>query len=116
MAILRATDILFKGLQAVGASARHCSNDTSLSKRVRRFKACFGSHPLVIARNWHDLREIDTERNLSRYFMSLFWLKIYPTEALLACKFNLHEETVRLWCWFYAECLQVLSQSKVRIW
>jgi hypothetical protein len=69
MALLRSMDILALGLRFVGASKRHRSSGTKLCKRVSRFIACFGAHPLVYAKLWHELSQVDAERRLDRFFV-----------------------------------------------
>jgi hypothetical protein len=67
----------------------------------------------VYARLWNELRDIDTERNMEKYFMCLYWLKNYDTESVLAVRFDLGEETVRLWLWYYAEAVAMLKDRKI---
>jgi hypothetical protein len=57
-----AKKVLDLGLTIAGANARQ--RNSSLSTRLRRFKTCFGSDPLVYARIWEDLAQIDVERKL----------------------------------------------------
>ena len=40
-------------------------------------------------------------------------MKNYPTESVLAVRFNLGEDTIRLWCWHYAQCLEILSEESI---
>ena len=75
------------------------------------FKACYGEHPLVYVVLWHELKEVDGERKLNPYMMTLHWLKCYPTEAELAGDFNLDEKTIRLWTSHYSECIQLLKPA-----
>lgn len=45
--------------------------------------------------------------------MCLYWLKNYDTESALLVEYDLDEKDVRLWLWYYAECLEVLSGVKI---
>jgi hypothetical protein len=103
------------GLLCLGASDRHVSRSVPYAKRVVRFKSCFGQLPSVYARLWSELRDIDTERNMAKYFMCLYWFKNYDTESVLAVRFDLGEETVRLWLWYYAEAIALLKENKIKM-
>lgn len=115
MAILYASEILSRGLLCAGANEKNASTNVSCTTRIIRFKSCFGAHPLICARIWTNLESIDKERNLERFFLCLFWLKSYPTEGILAVRFNLGEETIRLWCWYYVNCLAILSETLIQM-
>ena len=104
-----------RGLRCLGAREDRASTDVSYAKRVNRFKSCFGVHPILFRRLWTALNEIDKERNVDRFFLCLFWLKNYPTESVLAVQFNLLEDTVRMWIWYYARCLEILSESYIQM-
>ena len=43
----------------------------------------------------------------------MYYLKAYDTECLMASRFNLSEETVRKWVWFYIDNIQALMPTKV---
>ena len=113
MVILSSNEVLLRGLRNAGSSDRQVSANVSFATKVGRFKSCFGAHPFVYARLWIELQGFDTERKIEMFFMFLFWLKTYPTEAVLAVRYNLPEKDVRLWCWYYAECLKVLSETLI---
>ena len=108
-------DLLQRGLLCVGATRERTSSAVAFSKRVSRFKSCFGMHPMLCMELWNKLgsSNIDRERKIDRYFLSLFWLKSYATEAVLAVQFDLLEDTVRLWTWYYARCLEILSEDLI---
>jgi hypothetical protein len=107
-----AKQVLDLGLKIAGANERQ--RNTSLTTQLRRFKTCFGSDPLVYARIWADLAQIDLERKLVYFLICLYWFKGYHKESDLALKFGLDEETIRDWTWYYAECIQELKVIKVR--
>ena len=62
-----AKEVLNLGLTIAGANARQ--RKASLLTWLRRFKTCFGSDPLVYARIWEDVAQIDQEQKLE-YFLS----------------------------------------------
>ena len=109
--VLTASYVLQQGLRFAGCSVRQ--QNTRVTTMIRRFKACYGSHPLVYARLWSDLERGDSERKLHHFFLCLYWLKCYATECVLACLFQVDEDTVRAYCWYYAECIQQLKDEKV---
>jgi hypothetical protein len=47
--------------------------------------------------------------------MTLSWLKNYDTEARLAGRFNLDMKTIRLWCEYYSECLDIMGGEKIAL-
>ena len=64
---------------------------------------------------WDDLwlYQIDDERKIGYFFLSLHFLKEYDKESVLGLTFHRDEETVQDWCWDYAECIQMLKSIKV---
>ena len=115
MARISVNGLLRFGLLCLGASVRHVSRSVPYAKRVVRFKSCFGQLPSVYLRLWNEVHDIDTERNMARYFMCLYWLKNYDTESVLAVRFDLGEETVRLWVWYYAEAIAMLKEEMIAL-
>jgi hypothetical protein len=99
------------GLHLVGESIQQ--QNVKLTLRLQRFKACFGSHTLVYAKIWHDLRPFDERRNLAHFLIFVFWLKCYDVEHDMALRFDLHEETVRRNCLYYLVTVRKLKASKV---
>jgi hypothetical protein len=120
--ILAADEILRKGLTLANFSRRRQAWSLLDSKSVERFKAFFGSHPVVYAAIWEDLQttEIaearidDFKTNADQFLMAIHFLKCYPTEAQLAGLFQICEETARKWVWFYVKKIQALKRGKVR--
>jgi hypothetical protein len=105
--------ILQAGLILAGYDANQ--RNRVYAQRVEWFNANYGAHPLVYARLWEEIRSIDEERNLKYFFLALNWLKNYDTEAVLAGRFNLDEKTIRLWCEYYTECLEIICQQKIKL-
>jgi hypothetical protein len=110
---LDAMAVLNLGLRFIGANDRE--RGTKLTTRITRFRTFYGSHPLVYSKIWDDLwlYQIDDERKIGYFFLSLHFLKEYDKESVLGLTFHRDEETVRDWCWYYAECIQMLKSIKV---
>jgi hypothetical protein len=94
------------------------SRDTN----IKRFKSHFGSSPLVCTVIWDDLltTEIPDARIgrttcIDRFFLTLYFLKAYPTEEKLAGISKLGEKTARRWIWFIASKIQALKAVQVRL-
>ena len=106
-------DFLHVGLTVAGASQKTLGRNVAIGTKISRFSAVFGIHPLVCTRLWDCLQEFDNERKLERFFLCLNWLKCYDKESVLAVRYDLSEKELRLWLWYYAECLSFLSQSLI---
>jgi hypothetical protein len=52
--------------------------------------------------------------DIKHFFMTLYWLKTYGSEAQLAGEFNVDEKTVRKWVVKYVDAMQALKGQKVR--
>ena len=85
------------------------------SSRVDLFQELYGAHPLIYTKIWKDLDSIDHERKLGYYLIAIFWLRGYHTECDLAARYDLDEETIRGWCWYYAECIAELQETVIRL-
>ena len=111
---LDANEILVKGLEFLSGSftlnLRHY-----FSTKCVRFTACFGAEPSVIAKVWADLYPIDIQRKMDMFFLCLYWLKNYPTESVMAVKFGIDEKKIRVWLWYYVDCLSDLERQLVTL-
>ena len=85
------------------------------STRVDRFRNLFGAHPLIYTKIWSDLEPIDQERKLGYFLICLYWMKGYGTEVELSSQFDLDEETIRSWCWYYAECIAEMAEDVIKL-
>ena len=110
-AILSASKVLNIGLRLGGAVK--VNRHESLKRRIAHFKSAYGSHPLVYARLWHELQLVDLERKFIYFLMTLDWMVGYNTEEKLSFRYGFHEDTIRDWTWYYAECLEILEEIKV---
>ena len=106
--IISPDQMLRQGLRLVGFNTERIQN-VLLDANLERFRAHYGSNPIVYAVIWEDLHHstfpdarIDDKADLASYLMAIFFLKCYPSEVQLAGTFRVCERTVRKWCWYYA--------------
>ena len=112
--------MLTQGLMLVGFE-NHRIQNVSRVVNLERFRAHYGSNPIVYAQIWEDLQttavpdaQIDNvQADLSMFLMSIYFLKCYASEALMAATFRICEKTVRKWRWFFASKIQALKTEKV---
>ena len=122
--ILTPDEILQKGLELVGFSCRRQQNVTRPTNLVR-FRAHYGSNPIVYSQIWEDLLTTDIpEARLAitklagavdAYLMAIHFLKCYPTENEQSGVFQLCEKTARKWAWYYASKIQAFKGQKVSL-
>jgi hypothetical protein len=113
-------EMLRRGLIAVGF-AQDRIRKVARATNLKRFRAHFGSNPIVYAYMWEDLlsttnpdARIDAATaNLDAFLMCLHFLKCYPSEAVLAATFFMCEKTVRKWRCFFSTKIQALKTDKV---
>jgi hypothetical protein len=93
---------------------------SSAETNLKRFRDSFGALPLSCAQMIVDFQSEDlgelriVKPNIVYMLMSLCWMHTYVTEHALAGMFNITENTVRKWCWFYARAIQGQKCKKVR--
>lgn len=120
--VLTVDEMLAKGLELMGCNSLLRQQNVSRLQNVSRFKALFGSDPVVYAQLWEDLQttEIPGARidgratGIDHYLMAVYFLWCYPTESHLAGLFNICEKSVRKWIWYFVGKIQALKQEKVR--
>jgi hypothetical protein len=108
---LSVTAVLQMGLVVVGFNERQRQN--CFEQLVRWFITSFGSHPLVYAILWWEIRNIDEVRNLRHFFMCLNWFQCYGKEGELAGRYNCTDKTARKWCMYYATTIANLFDVKI---
>ena len=114
-------EMLRRGQLAVGF-AQDRIQKVARTTNLKRFRAHYGSNPIVYAYMWADLlnttnpdARIDIDAvDLDAFFMCLHFLKCYPSEALLAATFHMCEKSTRKWRCFFAQKIQALKTDKVR--
>lgn len=116
-----ADDFLRIGLDWAGFNAFRQEN-VNEATNIQRFKSHFGSSPIVYANVWEDLltTEVDEARinprsKVENFFLSLYFLNVYPTEEKLAGLSKTCEMSARKWAWFFARKVQALKVKKVRL-
>jgi hypothetical protein len=121
--VLTADQIQRRGLDLAGFDRRRQSS-ISRRRKVKCFKAFYGSHPIVQAQIWEDLQKneagpIATKMkeimNLDSFLMCFYFLRCYPTLKQLSGMFGMSEKSVQKWIWFYAKKIQALKAKKVII-
>jgi hypothetical protein len=118
--ILTADEMMRIGLELCGFDWRR-QNKACRALNLRRFKAHFGSNPIVYAQIWEDLQttmipkaRIDGKACVDSFLMAILFLKLYPTEEALSGVFKICERSVRKWVWYYVSKIQALKRAKVR--
>ncbi|KAI2492569.1 hypothetical protein MHU86_21990 [Fragilaria crotonensis] len=119
--LLTADDFLRIGLDWAGFNAFRREN-VNEATNIQRFKSHFGSSPIVYANVWEDLltTEVDEARinprsKVENFFLSLYFLNVYPTEEKLAGLSKTCETSARKWAWFFARKVQALKVKKI-VW
>lgn len=119
--ILSPSEILKRGLELLG-SDEAAQARVNRSTNIRRFKRHYASSPSACANLWATLQTTTVaeahipranRHDLDMFLMSLLYMKVYPTEEVLAMRFNIHEQTARKWARFYVEKIAALKGSKI---
>jgi hypothetical protein len=118
--LLTSDEFLRKGLQLAGFDWYRQTKVSKLTN-IQRFKAYYGSNPVVYATIWEDLQltmipeaRINTnDTDADSFLMGIYFLKSYPTETQLAGIFKVCERTGRKWAWYIARKIQALKGDKV---
>ena len=83
------------GLQVVGFPLSRQNVSRQLNER--RFRSFFGVGPGTVVEVINKIEDrIDGEVNKTKLLMALNWLKLYDPEGVLAARWNLSEETLRV--------------------
>jgi hypothetical protein len=113
---LSADDVLEHGLQYVGFDKGRQSN-VAKKKNKERFRASFGIGNEAVAALLKDIQTSKRARvenvDLKYFFLALNFLKTYSTELVLSGWWDLHEDTVHKWSWYYIQKFQQLKEEKV---
>ena len=105
------TDMLHLGLLLAGYNQRQ--RDRTYRQLLEWFAANFGCHPLVLCVLWERIEDIDGERKLLYFLITICWLKLYPTEAVMEARFNLDAKTIRGWIDYYSSVLEVYCDEVI---
>jgi hypothetical protein len=104
--------ILSKGLSLVGFPSSRQKVRHSLN--VERFRSFYGVGPKAATAILKDL-EKKAEMEISHFFMTLNWLRLYDTEHVLSGRWGLSEETIRNQIKSMSEAIQSLKERKI-VW
>ena len=104
--------ILSKGLSLVGfprsrQKVRHGLNG-------ERFRSFYGVGPKAVTSILKDL-ENKVDMEVSHFFMTLNWLRLYDTEHVLSGRWGLSEETIGNQIKSVSEAIQVFESEKNRM-
>lgn len=116
---LTVNDWLHLGLSFVGFDKRRrtACNATNAS----RFSSHYGITPRTCSAVFHDLQTFENEEgeysqvNAKYFLLTMYWLKCYQVEPVLAAVFDINERTARRYIWHYIRRIQALKSSKVSI-
>ena len=109
-------DVIRIGSQLVGFHDVYEKDDNEISDLDRRrFLDHFGLLPETVAKIFDDLRESNApKQSLQNILMCVHWLFCYPTEAELASRWGITENTVRRRNWIVIKTLyDVIVPGKV---
>lgn len=112
-------EMLVLGLALIKKTVRNPAAPRS-KQNNERFLACFGTTPEAASTLFGDLQttnimEARIESICFKYFMmTLNWIKSNKLQPELAGTFEVHEDTVRKWTWFYIKRIQALKEVKIR--
>ncbi len=117
--VLTAEEMLWKGLELAGFDRRYTT--ANHKQLLVRFKAFYGSEPIVYAQIWEDLLKTNVAdarvptniADVDAFLLAIHFLKVYPTENNQAALFRICEKTARKWAWYYARKIQALKAKKV---
>jgi hypothetical protein len=102
------------GTEMIGFSKR-----AHEQKKIEHFCASFGIEPNTCSIIFHDLQTVDIGNarieNIDPYFflMTLYWLRHYTTNDVLAGIFRINRKTFSKWVWVYTYGIQALKETKV---
>ena len=112
-----ADQFLQLGLELMGLTV---GNVLRSNRNLERFLAIFGTPPEAMVSLWSDLQTTHivaarVDHIDFKYFMMTFnWLKSYKLLPEMVASFQVCEDTVRTWVWFYVKKIQALKEVKIR--
>lgn len=115
------SDLLREGLYLAGFDHKR-QQRVCRATNLQRFRAFYGSNPLVYVAILEDLQttdlpdaHVDPEKLcIPSFLLALNFLREYRTEHQRAGLFKVCERTARKWGWYYAKRIQALKDIKVR--
>lgn len=122
MLVVTPDEILREGLEIGGFGLKRQQKVTRKTL-LRRFKAFYGSNPIVYAEIIEDLQTTQCEKahvapnkiSVEKLLLAMSFLKCYQSEEVRAGSSKYTEKTVRKWGWFYARKIQALKEEKI-VW
>jgi hypothetical protein len=104
--IIAPDDLMSIGLELVEFNASRQAN-VKRATNLKRFKSFYGSAPVVNANIWADLLTTNIkearlswlEACIENYLLAIHFLKVYPTDDMLAGKLKMCVKTAQKWAW-----------------
>ena len=115
MVEVSARAILDLGIETLGFSKHEHDK-----MKNERFCASFGIDPIACNIIFCDLQTVDignaTIKQIDPYYflMTLFWLRNYMTNIVMAGVFHIDDKTLSKWVWIYTYGVRALKETKVR--
>jgi hypothetical protein len=122
MLVVTPDELLRDGLELGGFTLER-QQRVKRTTLLRRFKALYGSNPIVYAQIIEDLQTTQCEEahvppnkiSVEKLLLGLKFLKCYQSEEVRAGESRTTEKTVRKWGWFYAKRIRALKADKI-VW
>jgi hypothetical protein len=122
MLIATPDEILQEGLE-IGGFNRQQQQRVKRDTNLRRFRAMYGSNPIVYAQIIEDLQTTHIEKarvkqkdiSVKKFLIAMNFLKCYQSEEVRCGKFDVSEKTARKWGWFFSKKVQALKEQKI-VW
>ena len=111
-------EVLCMGLEFVGFTKKR--QKVKASRNTERFRGNYGVSPLTVSKLIRDLQTLLDEEhrikklNLNYLFLTLHWLKAYPTYIQLEGPWNVCPETIGATVKLYTKAIQRLKEHKIK--
>lgn len=118
--ILTADEVRVAGLHLVNFTEERIGR-AKRETNTQQFIDHYGCNPIVCVTIFEDLQTTDdvdarlddNKIRIDGLLMTLYFLKVYPTEKRREATFDLSPKTMRDWVWYYLRKIQALKKEKV---
>ena len=116
-----AVKFLQRGLERAGFTPWQIQQNNN-KKNVERFRAHYGSNPIVLEKQWQDLQNTQIAEakvnlrvhNWNDLLMTHYYMRLYPTEVVMSGRWNYKEDTIQEKVWSLAYKIAALKGEKVK--
>ena len=116
-----AAEFLLRGLEKAGFTPCQIQENNE-KKNLQRFRAHYGSNPIVLEKQWQDLQQTQNAEakvnlkyhNWNDLLMTHYYLRLYPTETVMSARWDYSEKTIREKVWRLAYKIAALKAEKVQ--